>query len=361
MTAYFAGDDEKLVQDYLLYHLESEINSQRVAFGKIRKVYFIGSETNGSLNRNISSNGATTTRSILPFVMAVPVVLVVAITVFAALIRRKKRENEENFAELESDPTCSPKVVDVVSTFSATRSGDSDNPIRSVKSVVVDSMPDVEQGGVPSASTSAEAIMMSRSRTADTVRTGGTFGSRPEEDTNDLLTIEPKASDELPPLPPGGGRPRSSSGGASLGKKRRRKRKKKKKAVGTLQRVNSRENVTEMETITESEHDDEDEDGLFSYGSGSEYSWSTDETDSRPGSRDPSPAPSPARSSTMRSSPARMQSLSPDRVPTRANSPTRMPGNVFVVPTESLLPPMIVSPTETNTNGQQRKEQKQAK
>lgn len=81
-----------------------------------------------------------------------------------------------------------------------------------------------------------------------------------------------------------------------------RRRKKKKKKVATIIRSNSRENIKEMETITEVEeetsgdnHDindgsDDDDDG----------SWCST-SDSDPGSRDPSPArssrdPSPARS-----------------------------------------------------------------
>jgi hypothetical protein len=84
--------------------------------------------------------------------------------------------------------------------------------------------------------------------------------------------------------------------------KSQRRRKKKKKKVATIIRSNSRENIKEMETITEVEeetsgdnndlHDasDDDEDG----------SWCST-SDSDPGSRDPSPArssrdPSPARS-----------------------------------------------------------------
>jgi hypothetical protein len=67
----------------------------------------------------------------------------------------------------------------------------------------------------------------------------------------------------LPPRPP-----RRNS----MKLKKRRKRRKKKKKV-TLQRVNSRENVAEMDTITESE---EEEGSEYTYESGSEYSTEDD-------------------------------------------------------------------------------------
>lgn len=112
----------------------------------------------------------------------------------------------------------------------------------------------------------------------------------------------PTVIDILPPKPPTGPSAKKLTvppvAGGSKPLKQRRRRKKKKKA--TMVRSNSRENINEMETITEGEedasNDKDDEDG-------SEYSWcSTSDSDpgSNPGSRDPSPArsreASPARS-----------------------------------------------------------------
>lgn len=100
-----------------------------------------------------------------------------------------------------------------------------------------------------------------------------------------------KLLDMLPPLPP----TKSSKQppvAAQQKPGRRRKRKKKKKPKRTIARVNSRENVKEMETIAEAteeevnEGSDDDDDGSEEFGS--EYSWSTDGDDSNP-SRDPSP------------------------------------------------------------------------
>jgi hypothetical protein len=113
-------------------------------------------------------------------------------------------------------------------------------------------------------------------------------------------------TDALPPKHPTG--PSSKAllvplvAAAKPHKSQRRRKKKKKKKMAAIVRSNSRENMKEMETITEVEEEtsgdnndlrdgsDDDEDG----------SWCST-SDSDPGSRDPSPArssrdPSPARS-----------------------------------------------------------------
>jgi hypothetical protein len=83
--------------------------------------------------------------------------------------------------------------------------------------------------------------------------------------------------------------------------KTRRRRKKKKKKVATIVRSNSRENVKEMETITEGEEETSgDNNEIGGSDDEDEGSWCST-SDSEPGSRDPSPArssrdPSPARS-----------------------------------------------------------------
>ncbi len=117
-------------------------------------------------------------------------------------------------------------------------------------------------------------------------------------------------TDALPPKHPTG--PSSKIllvpmvGAAKLPKsQRRRKKKKRKKTVATIVRANSRENISEMETITEGEEetsgDNNDlQDGSDNDDDDDEGSWCST-SDSDPGSRDPSPArssrdPSPARS-----------------------------------------------------------------
>lgn len=107
----------------------------------------------------------------------------------------------------------------------------------------------------------------------------------------------PALADVLPPKPPGAASAKPPAGTSKTIKVTRKKKKKKKKP--SLIRVNSRESMNEMETITEENDEEKNSDC-------SEYSWcSTDDEDSsRPGSRDPSPArsnprsrdPSPSRS-----------------------------------------------------------------
>ena len=112
----------------------------------------------------------------------------------------------------------------------------------------------------------------------------------------------PVSVDILPPLPPGA--PSAKVAAAvvppAAGVRKRRKKKKKKKKTAPLERVNSRDSINEMETIQEGqERDDDASEGDSSYGSGSEYSWSTDETDSRASSRDPSPTRLPTTGSAV--------------------------------------------------------------
>jgi len=99
--------------------------------------------------------------------------------------------------------------------------------------------------------------------------------------------------DLLPPLPPGGPSAKTAAAKAvpRTVKRRRRKKKKKQPRNRSLTRVNSRDSVKEMETIAEApmERGSDEDESSYEYGSGSEYSWSTDGSDSRPGSRDPSP------------------------------------------------------------------------
>jgi hypothetical protein len=126
---------------------------------------------------------------------------------------------------------------------------------------------------------------------------GAVVGSNEFATSSMTDTLPPKhptgPSSKVPPVP----------AVAKLPKTRRRRKKKKKKAA-TLVRSNSRENVNEMETITEGEEEtsgdnheiggsDDEEDG----------SWCST-SDSEPGSRDPSPARS-SRNSSREPSPAR--------------------------------------------------------
>jgi len=118
-----------------------------------------------------------------------------------------------------------------------------------------------------------------------------------------------------PPMPPTArlAKPHAAVPVVSKSLKKRRKRKKIKKTK-SLKRTNSREKIDGMDTIAEGEEENSgDNNGSDN---DSEYSWySTDENDSEPGSRDPSPnrsrevSPVPSREA----SPARSREPSPAR------------------------------------------------
>lgn len=101
-------------------------------------------------------------------------------------------------------------------------------------------------------------------------------------------SIAPVLPDTLPPKPPGGITTKLPSSASKTIKVNRKKKKRKKQ---NLVRVNSREHMAEMETISEEkdERSDSDEEG-------SDYSCSTDDSGSRPGSRETSPTRAEPRS-----------------------------------------------------------------
>mmetsp|Transcript_9040 Transcript_9040/g.22859 ORF Transcript_9040/g.22859 Transcript_9040/m.22859 type:complete len:741 (+) Transcript_9040:395-2617(+) len=101
---------------------------------------------------------------------------------------------------------------------------------------------------------SSETTDSSISPTNDkTINSQGTVDKEDEKSSSPSLQGDPEAASGLPPRPP-----RRKTSSTNLKKKRRKKKKKK---VVALKRVNSRENITEMPTISESlsEGDDESE------------------------------------------------------------------------------------------------------
>lgn len=117
-------------------------------------------------------------------------------------------------------------------------------------------------------------------------------------------SVSTSVNDALPPKHPTG--PSAKPPVAAVAKlpKSRRRRKKKKKKTTTLVRSNSRENIKEMETITEGEEETSgDNQDLHDSNEEDEGSWCST-SDSDPGSRDPSPARS-SRNSSREPSPAR--------------------------------------------------------
>ena len=334
MTATFTGQDEERVQSYLFYHLRMEMNSQRVTFGSIQRIFFIGpSQYRGDPNDGTARGSAPGVadsqdgRSVLPIVMAVPVAVAVGLGLFAFFTRRRRRQRQDK-QEFPVDEA----ILEDASHDRSVASASSLVPLPDDQKL--DPPPPLLLSSCSESSSSMDEVStpMSQAASADleagheTPRTDTALDEgEPRADSPNLLldlnadhpihhaptattstaatTLPQPAApvvvmlDNLPPLPPRG---RTSSKGSlqkpqskTLKPKRRRKKKKKK---APLKRVNSRENIKEMETIQEASLEYGSDEDSYEYGSGSEYSWSTDETDSRPGSRDPSPIRSHSKS-----------------------------------------------------------------
>ena len=117
MTAYYIGNDDTAVQDYLLYHLEVEMNEQRVRSGSIKETFFIGSRprpgppdppvkvTGPSASKGDVSLSSNDSGSILPIVLAVSLgaLFFIVVALFTLARRRRNREDES----LELSPTSS--------------------------------------------------------------------------------------------------------------------------------------------------------------------------------------------------------------------------------------------------------------
>jgi hypothetical protein len=320
MTAFYTGDDEQMVHNYLFYHLAVEINSQRVLIGTIEQAFFIGASVSeagiaqgGDIGTVDGDNRSTS--SIIPLVMSVPIAVVAFLAIFAIVIGRRRRnqvivigetrdecENDSIIPLYEQKDSITPVVTSPDFELGQEQNYHGDETVEP-RSGSPNLLLDLEADHHPI--TTNALVQQELSRTS---------GDYPpiagQQRIASMMLV-----DLLPPLAPGG--PSAKTAAAKQPLKRRRRRKKVKKRP-TVARVNSRENVKEMETIEEAADErgsDEDDSGE---GSGSEYSWSTDETDSRPNSREASPvrggrqrSPSPGPSRHRSPSPGPPRHITP--------------------------------------------------
>jgi large-conductance mechanosensitive channel len=290
-----------------------------------RAEYALANPPTQDLQKSPSNSGSFTT--IIASIVAFAIVLAVVIYMFVRGYKSKK-ETKEPKSESKEDASTADVEAGLSKEFTAVVGADNASAadcsivsiaVKSIGSSTtilmsnkhgddsVDELPDL-LSVVSTASTDESAGSEGAVRARPLTPPRGE--SSPTTDTieNKQLpapskeTILPLPPPDLPPLPPStiSSKPSAAVVAATANTRRRRKKKKRKKAK--LTRVSSRENVQGMETIDEIEERDGDED------EGSEYSWSTSDTDGSH-SRDPSPARSdspleipPARSTDSQSS-----------------------------------------------------------
>jgi hypothetical protein len=351
MRATYLGTeaDYDAVSAFLSYHIGKVMNSSAIKEGGVEKAVYLGSRyipapvipISSASSREADNSFGTTSVALASGLSGAAIFGMLVIFFLIARRRRQKSSRSEieptPAAEAEKqvrissveDESNSPPVVVTVTKSLGSGDFDDDASDRARFGGDIESAhhlgqqpPDQE---VPSSSTPypmSSAYSISTARTASITKDSSTDGSQAfdDEQTEKVANLKdaeddaevptspktlapapPPVIDILPPKHPTGPTLKPPNLPTSASKPIGKRRKKKKKKKQQLIRSSSRENVVEMETITEGEEetsDNKDEEG-------SEYSWcSTSDSDpgSNPGSRDPSPARS---SGSREASPAR--------------------------------------------------------
>jgi hypothetical protein len=278
MTALYTGDDTQAVENYLLHHIQTEIDSQRVLVRQIKEIIFLGDRTTYGLEElgPLSSDGSVG----LPVGLSLSACfLTVALIVYAATTRKRKRKSRDvRRAQAKKKSEVDIPKGDTGSMHSseseiifASSAQDRDAEVPSTTNIV-DVYAAVDVNTSVDDQLAMDMIMDDLSDCPS---------DAPALHPQDLKALRTTVVDLLPPLAPGQlAKPRSKT------MKKRRKMKKKKRIK--LTRVNSRENMNEMETISEANEEvvsDDDDDDVSEY-----YSTDDDDSSADRTSRDPSPA-----------------------------------------------------------------------
>jgi hypothetical protein len=263
MMARYTGDDTQAVENYLLYHIRTEMDSQSVLVRQIHEILFLGDRaTHGPQDL-----GPTASDSYMGLAVGLSLSAgLLTMALYAVITRRGRRRREESgdVFNISKDG-----IMDIPICISGSTQSIHDKDDSSLNS---------QDAEVPSTEGDKS---FTEQQTMDLIMDdiSDCPSDSPALHPQDL-ELNTRMVDMLPPLAPNQStKPRSQT----MKKRRRKKKKVKKKLV----RTNSRESMNEMATISEANEevlssDDDD--------TGSEY-YSTDDEDSVDRtSRDPSPA-----------------------------------------------------------------------
>jgi hypothetical protein len=263
MMARYTGDDTQAVENYLLYHIRTEMDSQSVLVRQIHEILFLGNRATYGL-QELEPVASDSYMGLAVGLSLSAGLLTMALYAVVARRFRRRREESGDVCNVSKDG-----IMDIPICISGSTHSSYDKDGSSLNSQ------DAEVPSTEGDVTEQQEMDLIMDDISDCPSDSPAL--HPQD-----LAMNTKMVDMLPPLAPGQStKPRS---GSQTMKKRRRKKKKVKRK---LVRTNSRELTNEMATITEANEevlssDDDD--------TGSEY-YSTDDEDSldRP-SRDPSPA-----------------------------------------------------------------------
>lgn len=325
MTVYYTGNETSMVNDYILKLIKYNLDGQQTLTGGLTKTLFLGERATYNPGTQPSrSPASSSTNAALAAGLSVGAVVVLMVA-FLVYSRRRRVQNviieekPDDMLDLEKATTRSSRLLtdeedDVVppgmfvvahgapaspehtvaTNVTVKSLGSSTTVLMSNKTKKIDTdelLPDAVSVGSLDSDASDAAIRPDTPPPQDPTNFSG-------EPVNQDRPTQ-KMVDELPPLPPTGPSTKPPPGSlAAASKIMKRRRKKKKKSKQKIVRVNSRDNVKEMETISE-EHDAPDEDE-----EGSDYSWTDGDSDGSR-SRDPSPSRSSESTPDNLSSPSR--------------------------------------------------------
>jgi hypothetical protein len=256
MMARYTGDDTQAVENYLMYHIRTEMDSQSVLVRQIHEILFLGDRATYGMQELEPIASDNNTGLVVGLSLSAGLL---TMALYAVFTRRWRRRREESgyVCNVSKDG-----IMDIPICISGSTHSIDDKDDSSFNS---------QDAEVPSTEQSAMDLIMDDISDCPS----DSPALHPQD-----LAINTKMVDMLPPLAPNQStKPRSQT----MKKRRRKKKKVKRKLI----RTNSRESINEMATITEANEevlssDDDD--------TGSEY-YSTDDEDSVDRtSRDPSPA-----------------------------------------------------------------------
>lgn len=327
---YGSDDDQKIIENFILHILELEVANGTVHTEEIQKVSFLGQQplegapSIGSLDSNkVEPQPRSSDPSNVALAASLSVgIAFVMVVLFAAIKRRRQSVKEDSDSidpnvqavDTMGDHDCTPELDPILSSdrLLDTKPDEENPPLISVSSTMTTQTTIQGKTLIPATSTmttvpttnTIKRIMQANPpkhvESSSEERQGNVSTPAAEGASNIDATATEQTNDDgqigsstiatidiLPPKPPGS---TASKLSAAASKSIKVSRKKKKKKKQKLVRTNSREQISEMETITEEKEDPVVEDG-------SEYSYySTDDDDSRAGSRENSPARSNSRS-----------------------------------------------------------------
>lgn len=284
MEVFYTGPNAQVIEDYMMYHLRVELNSQNALVGSIYQTYFVGKSTDNPYNlisegdenqaENPQSNDSTA--RILPLVMAVPIALALIVAIGLFLTRRKRKSDSselqpdqaDDSQDGESPRSSKNQPMLLAETDSSEKSEEEDNLVENFSADSI--FDDVETGSTQEVGSNAPILMDLKASSSknSSISNQPVQAQNPFESASSGVQESAQSGDILlPPLPPGV-RPVKVIAPAAQ-PARRRRRKKKRKPVER----SGREAAPEMETIQETPENSDNEDDE-SYASGSEQSWS---------------------------------------------------------------------------------------